>query len=369
MKQSGIPLYLQIEDYIAQKIYNNEFRPGDRLPSEHELSDILNVSRLTVRKAYTNLIEKGVLYSVQGKGTFIASNSNVKGILSETVPDRKPVSSNTIGVIFPEITMFFSSILKEIEESASKCGYSLNIMFNDSIERENHAINSMISNKVNGIIISPLRINGKRSLETLYNSGMPTVMVGKPPLGINFDCVMCDDVAATYSAVSYFAKNGHTNILRLFDSRDDEEALIERSEGYLRAMRELLPTQNPRTLDCTSQGWQSELASVLTGPDCATAVFADGDTLAIQAHVCAANLGIEIPNKLEIIGYNNINLHLQFGIDMSTIEIPKIEMGKRAFEMLKEKIEVSTPATSYSSSSIFYPKVTHRSSTKQIQAL
>jgi GntR family transcriptional regulator len=49
-------------------------KSGDRLPSETELSEQLGVSRLTLREAINTLKHEGLVYSVQGKGTFVACN-------------------------------------------------------------------------------------------------------------------------------------------------------------------------------------------------------------------------------------------------------------------------------------------------------
>lgn len=69
-KESGIPYYLQLKKFIAEKIMNNEF-PEDRIWSEHEISKKCGVSVLTVRRALSEMRREGVLHTVRGVGTFI----------------------------------------------------------------------------------------------------------------------------------------------------------------------------------------------------------------------------------------------------------------------------------------------------------
>lgn len=71
--KSPIPLYSQIKDAILNFIEVNNLQPGDLLPSERELCEVFSVSRLTVRKAITLLIQDGVVFQQAGKGTFISS--------------------------------------------------------------------------------------------------------------------------------------------------------------------------------------------------------------------------------------------------------------------------------------------------------
>jgi GntR family transcriptional regulator len=71
-KNSPIPIYYQIEEYIKELIENGELRPGDSLPPEREYAEKYQISRMTVRQAFTKLVNEGYLYRLQGKGTFVA---------------------------------------------------------------------------------------------------------------------------------------------------------------------------------------------------------------------------------------------------------------------------------------------------------
>ena len=68
---SSKPLYLQVEADIKNRILSKQYMPGDKLPTENELSDQYNVSKITIRKAIQNLSDEGYVNKVQGKGTFI----------------------------------------------------------------------------------------------------------------------------------------------------------------------------------------------------------------------------------------------------------------------------------------------------------
>jgi GntR family transcriptional regulator len=71
-KGSYIPLYMQLFSRLIKMIDNGELKPGDKLVSERELADTLNISRITARQSIQALLESGLVYREQGRGTFIA---------------------------------------------------------------------------------------------------------------------------------------------------------------------------------------------------------------------------------------------------------------------------------------------------------
>jgi len=71
-KNSPIPIYYQLEELIKDLIERGDLRPGDALPAEREYAEKYRISRMTVRQAFTKLVNDGYLYRAQGKGTFVA---------------------------------------------------------------------------------------------------------------------------------------------------------------------------------------------------------------------------------------------------------------------------------------------------------
>jgi len=76
LQRVGIPIYLQIKSYVLDKIKSGEYLPGAKIPTERELSTILQVSRNTVSAAYKELLLEGVLEAQQGRGTYVKSTTD-----------------------------------------------------------------------------------------------------------------------------------------------------------------------------------------------------------------------------------------------------------------------------------------------------
>ncbi|WP_057491422.1 GntR family transcriptional regulator [Streptococcus orisasini] len=68
---SQVPLYIQIKSSLKDKIKNNTYLVGQKIPTEIELEELYGVSRVTVRKAINELVSEGYLIKKQGKGTFV----------------------------------------------------------------------------------------------------------------------------------------------------------------------------------------------------------------------------------------------------------------------------------------------------------
>lgn len=79
VQRVGIPIYLQVKDFILEKIKSGEFQPGGKIPTERELSTELGISRNTVSAAYKELLLEDVLEARQGRGTFVKAVSDEVG--------------------------------------------------------------------------------------------------------------------------------------------------------------------------------------------------------------------------------------------------------------------------------------------------
>jgi GntR family transcriptional regulator len=72
-----LPIYYQIAQTIRQWIVQQEYEPGDKIPSENEIAALYGVSRLTARQALSQLVEERLLVRKRGQGTFVTDNASV----------------------------------------------------------------------------------------------------------------------------------------------------------------------------------------------------------------------------------------------------------------------------------------------------
>lgn len=71
-----LPKHYQLSEILRRKISAGELQPGDRLPGENELCEQYAVSRGTVRKSLDTLVHEGLIFTEQGRGTFVAARAS-----------------------------------------------------------------------------------------------------------------------------------------------------------------------------------------------------------------------------------------------------------------------------------------------------
>ncbi len=99
-ENSPIPLYYQLENLIKEEIEEGNYKEGEKIPSERKLSELSNLSRMTVRKAVENLVKEGILERKRGQGTFVSANNleNSAGLIgfTESVKSHGMIPNNTV---------------------------------------------------------------------------------------------------------------------------------------------------------------------------------------------------------------------------------------------------------------------------------
>ena len=71
-RDNPIPLHYQLKEILQEMIENEDLKPGQAIPPEREICEIQGVSRMTVNKAIMSLVNEGLIYREQGKGTFVS---------------------------------------------------------------------------------------------------------------------------------------------------------------------------------------------------------------------------------------------------------------------------------------------------------
>lgn len=96
-------LHAKISNELRAMILGRKFKPGDPLPSEHELCDRYSTSRITVRTALANLENEGYIFSHHGKGYFVSKPENNKYTMFFNLDDPSySVKINKVHVEYPD---------------------------------------------------------------------------------------------------------------------------------------------------------------------------------------------------------------------------------------------------------------------------
>lgn len=112
----SIPLHISISEKLRQQIEAGDYQPGEKLPSEHQLMEAFEVSRITVRRAIANLVSQGLAKSQQGKGVFVTPQKKVAySLASPLIFLEQDLARKGIQFTFKSLTFRKSQAPKEVQ--------------------------------------------------------------------------------------------------------------------------------------------------------------------------------------------------------------------------------------------------------------
>ena len=252
--------------------------------------------------------------------------------------------TNLIGLVVPSVdNQFMSELAYHAEVSARSHGY--NIMLCDSgpdLRQEKTVVKLLLGRQVDGILIVP---QSSRSYESLkpYLDQTPTVFLSENLRDQPQSYVAVDNSRGTYLGTQYLYELGHRDILYFGQRQSTTHQL--RAEGYLKACQELglAPRYfNSEYTRSSIQGGYQLAKELFQKPLDYTAIFASTDSNALGVLTAADELGIDIPGRLSLIGFDNISATALSRLDLTTIDQPKKAMAVQAVDMLRDKIEHGT---------------------------
>lgn len=243
----------------------------------------------------------------------------------------------TLGVIVADIqNPFFSALLKGVEKAARKEGYSIIVQDTDeNYENEKTAIKTALAEQVDGLLISPVQTNDQTIIE-LEQSELPFVLLGRHFDKLNTPYVVTDDVHGASAAVDHLVDRGHERIA-LINGPAYISSSKERFKGYRRAMKDhdiSIPDAFVLENNVTIENGYKTARELLSRPERPTAVLCYSDFVALGVLKAARNEGLKIPEDLAVVGYDDIFFSTCLETPLTTVRIPKRELGNKAFEIL-----------------------------------
>lgn len=140
--------YFNIEQDIINAIKSGDLKPGDKVDSESVLKKKYNVSTITVRKAFNDLINEGYLIGVQGVGTFVAKKQMIRGLTSISFSDELVQQGYEIDMIVDRIEEIINSgVADKLEiphEQSIICVRRIRLANGEPIAYQSSFVNSSI---------------------------------------------------------------------------------------------------------------------------------------------------------------------------------------------------------------------------------
>lgn len=341
MQEAGKIKYVALMEQLKEGILSGQIRPGDRLPSENQLSREYGLSRHTVRKALAILENEGYVTAEHGRGTFC----------SERMRHRK--NSRNIAVITTYLSDYiFPRVIQGIDQVLTEQGYSIMLKnTGNSRQKEAQCLEDILTKDVDGLIIEPSKsqilCRNMALYQQLDSYQIPYVFIqGRYVQMQEKPCVLMDDERGGYLAASHLLQLGHRRLVGIFKADDSQGA--QRHKGYVRALQEAhIPYDPDLVIWFHTEDRKVKPALMLRQMAAEhrefTAVVCYNDQIALEAYRALTELGLRVPEDVSLTGYDDSFIASSGPLKMTTVAHPHERLGAMAARLLLEEIRGVRP--------------------------
>ena len=242
-KNTKLPLNEIIQQDIINAIATDKLRSNNKLPTEAELMSQYKVSRVTVSKALTALVNHNLLVRYPKRGTFVSSDAKAalkllltpdadQGNIQSLRNKQRPLH---VSLIIPTMAdQFALNIVKGIKEALNFPAFCFNIAISDGEQAtEAYWVDMLQKNGTDGIILFPVD-------QKIYNDHIlkmkleryPLVLIDRCLPGIDANYIISDNIKGGRLATAHLCDLGHKNIALCYGNDVNTFTTRDRIEGY-----------------------------------------------------------------------------------------------------------------------------------------
>lgn len=247
-------------------------------------------------------------------------------------------TTGLIGVLASDLTNAFFAEVVAGAQTALSDGQTLLLGSGreQSADAEEHIVERFLQQGVDGLLL--LAPHSRHSTLRQAATSVPTVIVGLDGRVPNADIINANEDLGCRLAVAHLANLGHRHIA--FLAVGGITSPLPRERGYLGAMTEtgLEDAIHVVPAEGTTAGAEHATTDLLARATPPTAIFAHNDHMAVGAIAALDRAGLRVPEDVSIIGYDDIALAATPRLSLTTVHLPRPDIGTRAMQRLTERI-------------------------------
>jgi DNA-binding LacI/PurR family transcriptional regulator len=335
--QSATNKYKKISEALNAAIQAGKYKPGQRLPSEAQLSRTFGASRLTVARALNELEAAGWLVRRPGSGSYVSQARNGRGrIFGLLIPELGETE------IFEPICQGMARVSRATHDELLWGAATRGV---DSHEHQALELcEYYIARDVAGVFFAPLeyvRDNGdvnRQILDAFKKAGIPVVLLDRDvcqyPERSHCDLVGIDNERAGHTVTNHLLSRGCKRIA--FVAAPYSAPTVERrAAGYAAAVSAAGFNPLLEIGVTTDTAWAASLVERYD-PD---GFVCANDRTAGELMLCLNELGIDIPGTIKIIGIDDVKYAGLLHVPLTTLRQPCHDIGAAAVWTMIERIE------------------------------
>jgi GntR family transcriptional regulator of arabinose operon len=324
--------YQQVYENLKNKIDEKEYKFGDKLPSENTLCIKYNISRESIRKAYTMLIKDGYAYSIHGSGYFVKKSADSS-------------SKKIIGIIISYMAdHMYPSILMGIQDACMDQGYAITLGITQnqfSLERKCLEIMSE-TEQLSGLIVegtkSGLPNPNINLLTRIREKGIPIVFIHNYYRNFDVPSIMMDDLKTSNELTKMMIDAGHRHIGGIF--KHDDLQGQRRFQGYIDALNEAGIPINDEEVDwfqSKPERWSEGMYDINIKWNMfqtITALLPYNDLLTEELYNRLKKRGIYLPEDISVASFDDQDTMLNDGHYLTSAHHPRKKIGEEAAKLI-----------------------------------
>jgi DNA-binding LacI/PurR family transcriptional regulator len=336
-KNSAIPRYYQFKELIKKQIEQGILKPGDKLSSEPKLIQKYKISSSTIRKAFLELSNEGLIRRENGKGTFVTSNISFKKFTRcrKKIGFLNYLQPNETEYEYATSTFVIFDIQKGILRESFKRGIKLDIFNIFIINNKRFPANlEELIKDCDGVIFPHI---DEYLFDKKILKGKPYIIVNHPKKEKNLNHIYVDYENVGFIATEHLIKIGRKKIGYIGSNKRDIWSMLK-EKGFRKALsKNLIPLKEEWIVKCRdnkkSDGYESTL-KLIEMKDRPDAIYVDTDWKALGVCEAIKDKKLKIPYDIAVIGTDDIEPSAMASPSLSTIRIKREEQGEKAVEIL-----------------------------------
>lgn len=245
--------------------------------------------------------------------------------------------SRLIGVVVPEMSSyFFGEIMNGIEEIFRTHAYDI-IICNScgNHEQEMRDLDLFTAKQVEGIIFMSWKLENQ-VVDHIKKMKIPVIMINRNTSKLAVPSVSIDNYKAAYELTQYLLEKGHREIVLIRNSIDVDAFGLEQYKGYKQALMDYGIDANKNFVkygDFSLDNSYNIVKSLIEEDNLPTAIFATSDVMAIGAINALKDSGLNVPEDVSVVGFNDIRLASIYRPKLTVIHQPLYNIGTVAAKM------------------------------------
>lgn len=249
--------------------------------------------------------------------------------------------TNTIGLVVPNLgNPYFSDLIKSVASSAGAQGYRLLVADSNEHTSEELDLAQSLLRGADGLILVSPRLD-RSDLVALGDNRHPVVLVNRVEVGVGLPSVSVDNYTAMLELAGHLVQMGHRRVLymagpELSWQENERRRAVQQIVGF---GVDLTIVNAGGTTDAgyaaTDEAWSHRPSAIMC--------FNDLCALGVAARL--GELGVSVPDQVSLTGFDDISFAKYASPPLTTAVSPQGELGRAAWELMREVLSGRTPAT------------------------